>query len=89
MRPYVFLAIGAIWLIVAIVLYKTSFVIGLFPGLGIHVPAVAIPLIRVLFRVMPPLLFLGWVVPVLFGSWLLWKSNIAKQPTTGIRPVTH
>jgi hypothetical protein len=70
----VFLAIGAIWLVVAIVLYKTSFSIAFFPGLGIHVPAFAIPLIRVMFRVMPSLFFLGWVAPVLFGSWLLWKK---------------
>ncbi|MGO9862892.1 MAG: hypothetical protein ACLPLR_04705 [Terriglobales bacterium] len=74
MRPYVFLAIGAIWLIAAILLYETDFVFGSFAGLGIHVPAAAIPLIRVLFRVMPPLLFLGWVAPVLLGSWLLWKK---------------
>jgi membrane protein implicated in regulation of membrane protease activity len=70
----VYLAIGAMWLIVAIVLYNTDFVFAGFTWRGSHPPAIAFSLFRVLFRMMPPLLFLGWVAPVLFGLWLLWKK---------------
>jgi hypothetical protein len=62
------------WLIVAIVLYGTDFVFAGFAWRGRHVPAIVLSLFRVPLRVMPPLLFLGWVAPVLFGSWLLWKK---------------
>jgi hypothetical protein len=72
--PYVFLAIGAMWLVASIVLYKTDFVLAGFKWPGGFAPAIAHSLIRALFRVMPPLLFLGWVAPVLVGSWLLWKK---------------
>jgi hypothetical protein len=72
-RPYVFLASGTIWLTAAIVLYKTDFVFAGFKWQG-HASAIALSLVRVLFRVMPSVLFLGWIGPVLFGSWLLWKK---------------
>lgn len=75
MKPYVFLALGAAWLLVAIVLYKTSFgfVFAGFKWQGGHPPAIAVSLFRVLLGVMPHVIFLGWIAPVLFGSWLLWK----------------
>ena len=74
MKPYVFLALGVVWLIVAIVLYKTSFAFAGFKWQGGHAPAIAVSLFRVLVRVMPHVIFLGWVAPILFGSWLLWKK---------------
>jgi hypothetical protein len=67
-RPYLFLGIGALWLIaVAIFVYRGSFNI---VWLGKHDPALAFSLLRVLI----PVLFLGWIAPVLLGSWLLWKK---------------
>jgi hypothetical protein len=70
MKPYVFLAIGMIWLIGAIYFYRGGFNI---VWLGKHDPA----LVFALFRCMVPLLLLGWIAPLLFGSWLLWKSKIS------------
>jgi hypothetical protein len=67
----VLLALGAVWLIVAIVLYRTSFVFTVFKWQGGHI---SVLLFRVLLWLMPNLIFLGWVVPVLLGSWLLWKK---------------
>jgi hypothetical protein len=70
-RPaYVFLTIGAMWLIVAIVLYRTSFIFSVFWSPGKHDPALALSSLRVL----RPVLFLGWIAPVLLGSWLLWRK---------------
>jgi len=67
-RPYVFLAIGVIWLIGAIFfVYNASFGI---TWIGKHDPALARRLIVVALYV----LFLGWIVPTLFGAWLLWKK---------------
>jgi hypothetical protein len=70
-RPYVFLAIGAIWLIAAmfagISIHRGGFSIF---WQGDHDPALALRL----FLVVVYVLFLGWIAPVLFGSWLLWKK---------------
>jgi hypothetical protein len=66
----VLLALGVVWLIVAIVLYKTSFAFAVFKQGG-HV---SVLLFRVLLWLSPHVIFLGWVVPVLLGSWLLWKK---------------
>jgi hypothetical protein len=75
-KPYVFLALGVVWLIVALVLYKTSFGFGLFgfKWQGGHPPAIAVSLFHILLRVMPHVIFLGWIAPVLFGLWLLWRK---------------
>jgi hypothetical protein len=72
MKAYVFLAIGAAWLIAAIIAglfyYHRGF--GIFWN-GEHDPALALRLFLIVFYV----LFLGWIAPVLFGVWLLWKSK--------------
>jgi hypothetical protein len=65
-KAYLFLAVGAMWLIAAIFLYRTSF--GLV-WLGEHDPALALRLASMVL----PVLFLGWIAPVIFGAWLLWK----------------
>ena len=68
MKPYVFLAIGAIWLFAVIFFaYNASFGI---TWMGKHDPALSRRLIAVAFYV----LFLGWLVPTLFGAWFLWKK---------------
>jgi hypothetical protein len=63
---YVCLTWGAVWLITAIFLYGRSF--GIYWE-GSHPPA----LLLWLFPRMLPVLFFGWLVPVLLGAWLLWK----------------
>ena len=70
MKPYVFLAIGTMWLIIAIVLYRTDFVFAVFGWRGNRDPTLTLSL----FRVLLPVLFFGWVAPVLFGSWLLRRK---------------
>ncbi len=67
LKPYVFLATGAAWLILAIVLRRADFVIA---WQGKHVPVAALWL----FRAWLPVLFFGWIAPVLFGSWLLCRK---------------
>jgi len=64
---YVLLACGAIWLITAMFLYGKSFGI---VWRGDHVPDVALWV----FRWVLPVLFLGWIAPVSFGAWLLWRK---------------
>jgi hypothetical protein len=69
MKPYIFLALGAIWLVAVIVaVVWGSFSIAIMDG---HDPARVLALLRVLI----PLFLLGWIAPILFGSWLLWKSK--------------
>lgn len=72
MKPYVFLAIGAAWLIAAIIAGLSYY----YRGFGIfwkgkHDPALALRLFLLVFYT----LFLGWLAPVLFGVWLLWKTK--------------
>jgi hypothetical protein len=67
MKGYVFLAIGAMWLLAAICLHRTGFGI---VWLGNHDHALALRLFGVVFNV----LFLGWIAPVSLGAWLLWKK---------------
>jgi hypothetical protein len=66
MKSYVLLATGAMWLIVAIVLSITGF--------GIHLRGMNTALMARWFRLMIPALFLGWIAPVAFGLWLLWRK---------------
>ena len=69
MKAYMFLAFGAIWLVAVIVaVVWGSFGISI---MGDHDPARVLALLRVLI----PLFFFGWIAPILFGSWLLWKSK--------------
>ena len=70
MKPYVFLAIGTMWLIIAIVLYRTDFVFAVFAWRGNRDPTLTLSL----FRVLLPVLFFGWIALVLFGSWLLRRK---------------
>jgi hypothetical protein len=66
-KAYLLLGTGAIWLIAAIFLYRVSFG---FVWLGEHDPALALRLASMVL----PVLFLGWIAPVLFGAWLPWKK---------------
>jgi hypothetical protein len=66
-KAYLCLAAGAMWLIVAIFLYGKSFG---FVWLGTHDPALALRLASMVL----PVLFFGWIAPVLLGAWLLWKK---------------
>jgi hypothetical protein len=70
MKPYVFLAIGATWLIAAISFLRSSFNIVWTVK---HDPA----LVLALFRWLIPLLLLGRIAPLLVGTWLLWKSQFS------------
>ncbi len=70
MKPYVFLAIGTMWLIIAIVLYRTDFGFTVFAWRGNRDPTLTLSL----FRVLLPVLFFGWIALVLFGSWLLRRK---------------
>ena len=73
MKPYMFLAFGAIWLVAVIVAVAWGYNKGSFgiAIMGDHDPARALALLRVLI----PLFFFGWIAPILFGSWLLLKGK--------------
>ena len=68
--PYVFLAIGALWLLAAIVLYKMDFALTVLWLSALDHRALTVSLLSAL----PSVLFLGWIAPVLLGSWLLWRK---------------
>jgi hypothetical protein len=67
MRAYVFLAIGAMWLLAAVYLHSRTIVITWERA---HDPARAVRLFDVVLYVV----FLGWIAPVSLGAWLLWKK---------------
>ena len=67
MKPYVFLAIGALWLIVAILARRGGFSIWVAGGMN---PV----LLGRLFTFLFPAILWGWVVPIAFGVWLLRRK---------------
>ena len=67
MTPYVLLAIGGAWLLVAIYVRRVGFSIF---WKGHYDPARAM---RV-FDVVSYVISLGWIAPALLGAWLLWKK---------------
>jgi len=65
---YFFLVIGALWVTVAIVLRRTGF--------GIHFHGTVNPAtVTMIFRLVFPVLFYGWIVPTAIGVWLLWAKK--------------
>jgi predicted naringenin-chalcone synthase len=79
MKSYVFLAIEAMWLIVAIVLSIT--------GLGIHLRGMNTALMARLFRLMIPVLFLGCVWTVAAVEKITSKQP--NYPLTNCVFITH
>jgi hypothetical protein len=62
-KAYVFLAIGMIWLIVAIL-----------TGFGVYWHGAMTTLTAGLIRVLLPMILFGWIAPVGFGLWLLFRK---------------
>lgn len=69
MKAYVCLAIGALWLAVAIFLSRTGF--GIFVRNGVLSPAT----LAIVFRIELPIIFFGWAVPAALGLYLLLKKR--------------
>jgi hypothetical protein len=69
MKAYLFLVIGVLWFIFAIVIRRTGFSFywpkdALDPATG-----------AMIFQVMLALLLYGWVGPTALGIWLLWTKK--------------
>lgn len=69
MKAYFFLAIGALWVSIAIVLNRAGF--SVFWRKGMLDPAA----VEVIFRLTVPVLLCGWVGPTALGLWLLWMKK--------------
>jgi hypothetical protein len=66
---YIFLAIGGLWLGIAILVYRV--------GLGVYwVGMNAERVGRIISSALPAILF-GWIAPIAFGVWLLWRRKIS------------
>ncbi|SPF37970.1 exported hypothetical protein [Candidatus Sulfotelmatobacter kueseliae] len=69
MKAYLFLAFGALWLTLSVLLRRTGYA-SFWPKGALDPDTVA----RV-FRVMLPILFFGWIAPTALGLWLLWSKR--------------
>ena len=69
MKAYLFLAIGALWISIAVVLSRTGF--SFFWPKGTLNPAT----VAMIFRLVLPVIFFGWIVPIMLGLWLMWAKK--------------
>jgi hypothetical protein len=67
MRGYYFLILGAVWIGVAGILDRVVF--------GIHLHGWSPATAAMFFRLIPPVLFYGWIVPAALGFWLIWAKK--------------
>jgi hypothetical protein len=66
---YIFLAIGGLWLGVAILVYRVG--LGVY-WVGMNAEGVG----RIVSSALPAILS-GWIAPIAFGVWLLWRRKIS------------
>ena len=69
MKGLFFLAIGALWITVALLLSGASFGIHWWKG------ALNPASVGMILRLALPVLFYGWTVPIALGFWLLWAKK--------------
>jgi hypothetical protein len=65
MKAYLFLAIGVLWIAIAVILNRTGW--SFFWRKGAISPATA----AMILRLAPPIFSFGWIVPTALGLWLL------------------
>lgn len=69
MKAYLFLAIGVLWIATAVILQRTGFSV-FWPNGALNPDRV-----DMVFRLVLPLIFFGWVVPIMLGLWLMWAKK--------------
>jgi hypothetical protein len=68
MKPYLFLTIGTIWLMFAILIHTRGF--GIYFPRGTNIALMSWMFVHLLI----PGIFFGWIAPVAFALWLLWRK---------------
>jgi hypothetical protein len=74
MKAYLFLATGALWIIVAVLFSFSSFSFSIRWPKGTINPA-TIATIATILGLTPYVIVFGWIVPSAFGLWLLWARK--------------
>jgi hypothetical protein len=75
-KAYISFAIAALWLI-WLLFARSDFAVGIYWPKKAHInPALMMRLVIVLFYSQ----LSGWIVPLAFGFWSLWKKTIASNP---------
>lgn len=67
MKPHFCFAIGALWIIAAVLFSLGKFSFGIFWPKGTVNPAA----VAKIFSLTPYLIVFGWIVPIALGLWLL------------------
>jgi hypothetical protein len=71
MKAYFCLAIGALWIIMAVLFSFGRFSFGISWPKGTVNPAT----VATIFGLTPYLIVFGWIVPTALGLWLLWARK--------------
>lgn len=71
MKAYFCLAIGALWVIMAVLFSFGDFSFGISWPKGTVNPAT----ITRIFGLIPHVIVFGWIVPTALGLWLLWARK--------------
>jgi hypothetical protein len=71
MKPYFCFAIGALWIIVAVLFSFGRFSFGIRWPKGTINPAT----VAKILSLTPYLIVFGWIVPIALGLWLLWAKK--------------
>ena len=69
MKAYLFLVIAVLWIAIAVIARRRGY--SIFWRKGTASPAT----VAMIFRLAPPVIFYGWIVPTLLGLWLLWAKK--------------
>jgi hypothetical protein len=69
MKARLFLTMAALWIVLSLVLSRIPF--------GIHFRGNTISpnIAALIFSLITPVLFYGWIVPTALGFWLLWTKK--------------
>ena len=69
MKARLFLTMAALWIILSLVLSRIPF------GIHFRTSMISPDIAALIFHFSVPVLFYGWIVPTVFGFWLLWTKK--------------